>query len=235
MKQFWAAVCAAMTAISGASAQSPSVANPNTILESFEVQALGAVLSELGAVWQASQGADGAPFIAANAGGEVVFFLQPTACRGANHTNCIGLSMVALFTGAADPQTVSAFNYRYAFASAGIDPAGNAYINRYEIADYGLPRGNLAMSILVFVEQIKMLRKELSLTGRTVSLEGEEEELTSAILNSIEAERLAGGDHLRAASVDDHQQALAESAQSVRRFIADDMLPRNKIDNLIQN
>ncbi len=224
-----AAGAALMT--TAATAQTAPVANPTASLDSFEIQSVGAVLNELGAVWQAQQG-NGQSYIAANAGGEINFLLVPAACKGANQTQCVGLSMVAIFDGQANPQTVTAFNYRYAFASAGLDPSGSAYIKRYEISDFGMARGNLATSILVFVEQAKMLQQELSTARRTVALEGYADDLSAGSLNRSGVKTLTGVEAHAENAVDAHQIGLDEAADHIKFFIENKSAPRNKIDNI---
>ena len=115
----------------------PGVANPQVSIAEFSPQTVGPLLTELGLVWQVQTPETGQSYIAASYGGIINFILAPTACRGASGTECVGLNMVAIFEGSANPQTVRAFNYRYAFASAGIDPTGAAYLSRYDLSDYG--------------------------------------------------------------------------------------------------
>lgn len=221
---------AAMTSMSATAQQSP-VSNPTEAISAFDPETVGSVLNELGAVWQAQQG-NGQTYIAANAGGEINFLLVPAACKGANNTQCVGLSMVAIFEGAANPQTVTAFNYRYAFASAGLDPSGTAYIKRYEISDYGMARGNLATSVLVFIEQAKMLQSELSTARRTVALEGQSDDLSSRALNRGGLTEMYGAEIHAANPIDAHQIGLDDAADQIKYFIETKSAPRNKIENL---
>ena len=215
----------------GAAAQQSPVANPTELLSSFDAKSVGSILNELGAVWQAQQ-ANGQTYIAANANGEINFLLVPAACKGANNTQCVGLSMVAIFEGNANPQTVTAFNYRYAFASAGLDPSGSAYIKRYEISDYGMARGNLATSVLVFIEQAKMLQNELATSRRTVAFEGQADDLSSRALNRDGLSDMYGAEIHAANPVDAHQIGLDEAAEQIKFFIENKSAPRNKIENL---
>ncbi|MEM8771930.1 MAG: hypothetical protein AAGD92_09815 [Pseudomonadota bacterium] len=222
---------AAFSLAQGAFAQEAPVSSPASSIPSFDVASVGPVLNELGVVWQAQQ-ANGQTYIAANANGEMNFLLVPAACKGANQTQCVGLSMVAIFEGNTNPQTIRAFNYRYAFASAGIDPSGSAYIKRYEISDYGMARGNLATSVLVFIEQAKMLQNELATARRTVALEGYAEDLSAGSLNRGGVAALTGVKTHTANPVDAHQIGLDETADHVRFFINNKRAPRNKINNI---
>ena len=225
-----AAASAALFA-SGVMAQTPPVAKPMEVISSFDAQSVGAILNELGAVWQAQQ-ANGQTYIAANANGEINFLLVPAACKGANNSACVGLSMVAIFDGDANPQTVTAFNYRYAFASAGLDPSGSAYIKRYEISDYGMARGNLATSILVFIEQARMLQSELSTSRRTVALDGQADDLAARALNRSALNSISGAAAPATNPIDAHQIGLDMTAEQIKFFIDNKSAPRNKIENL---
>lgn len=206
------------------------VQNPSSLITDFSAQSVGPVLNELGVVWQ-KQEANGQSYLAANAGGEITFLLVPAACKGANKSHCVGLSMVAIFDGNANPQTVSAFNYRYAFASAGLDPSGSAYIKRYEISDYGVPRGNLATSILVFVEQARMLHGELATSRQTVAQQGYADDMASGSLNRGGISTLYGVDFQPVSPIDQHQVGLDDTAEQIKFFIANRTTPRNKISN----
>ena len=229
MKKIVALICAGAAVLSGANAQ--GVANPSSTVKNFDVSSVGPVLSELGVAWNAST-SDGKPYIAANAGGSVNFLLSPAACRGPSNTDCVGLNMVALFAGDPNPQTVRAFNYRYAFASAGISPEGHAYISRYEIADYGMPRGNLATSIQVFATQAELFVAELETARRTVSLEGFAEDLAAKEMNRQALADMTGVEVHADNPIDMHQQGLEDGAAAIRQFILDESAPRNKISNI---
>jgi len=230
MKKTIAVVCAGIAALSGAYAQQ-KVANPTSTIGNFDPESVGPVLSELGVAWQAQKNDKGQSYIIANAGGVLNFILAPAACRVNGTSNCTGLNMLSVFDGNPNPQTVRAFNHRYAFARAGIDPSGAAYISRYEISDYGMARGNLATSIQVFVIQAVALGKELDTARRTVSLEGYADDLAAKELNRQGLSDITGVEIHATNPIDRHQQGLEDSAIALRRFILDKSAPRNKIDN----
>ncbi len=231
MKKTIAAICAGITALSGAHAQQ-TVANPAATIKNFDPESVGPVLRELGVAWRAQKNDKGQTYIIANAGGVLNFILAPAACRANGKADCIGLNMLSVFEGNANPQTVRAFNHRYAFARAGIDPSGAAYFSRYEIADYGMPRGNLATSIQVFVNQAVALGRELDTARRTVSLEGYADDLAAKELNRQGLSDMTGVEIHAANAIDRHQQGLEDSAIAVRQFILDKSAPRNKINNI---
>ena len=220
----------------GASVQEePSVSNPTARIAAFSVETVGPVLNELGIAWQAQTTAGGQTYIAATVGGVLNFLLAPTACRDADGGDCVGLNMMAIFEGNPNPQTVRAFNYRYAFASAGIDPSGAAYLSRYELADYGIARGNVATSVMVFVNQVAMFANELDTAQRTVSLEGYADDLASSSLNRQVRETLTGVKLQPVNAVERHRLGLEDSAEAVRLFIRDQAAPRNKIENIAKD
>jgi len=226
------AVAAVSNALTPAFAQSAGVSNPQSTIPNFDIQSVGPILNELGVAWQAQKADDGQTYLAAHVAGQVNFLLAPTACRGANQTDCAGLNMVAIFDGNANPQTVQAFNYRYAFASAGLDPSGSAYLSRYEIADYGMPRGNLATSIQVFANQVVMFGAELATARRTVSLDGYADDLSAGHLNSTGLILMIGVEAHTLTALDQHQQGFERAAAQVKKLIADERAPRNKINNI---
>ncbi len=239
MKVFVSAVCAASVFVSGAEAQNSQlsnsaspVTNPTTTMSEFSAQSLGPVLNELGVTWEAHSTENGQPYIDANFAGAVNFRLIPSACRKAGFVECTGLSMLSGFSGEANAQTVNAFNFRYAFASAGLDPSGSAYLSRYEISDYGVARGNVATSILVFVQQTAFLADELSSAKQTISLEGYADDLSASSLNRMGRETMTGVKVIAANPIELHQQGIEEAAEHVRHFINDKSAPKNKISNI---
>lgn len=242
MKKVVGVALAGALCVSGALAQNDQlsntnapVSNPTSMISEFSVQTVGSVLSELGVTWQAYQADNGQPFIDANFAGVINFRLIPAACTETGFQKCVGLSMIAGFTGQANSQTVNAFNYRYAFASAGLDPSGEAYVSRYEISDYGIPRGNLATSLLVFVQQAALLSDELASARQTVSLEGYADDLAAARLNRMVREDITGVETVAANPVELHQQGIEDLAEHVRQFVSDKSAPKNKIANIAKN
>lgn len=232
MKKLIAAI-AALAAASGAGhAQQELVSNPRGLVSNFAISDVGAILTEMGAVWQQRQTPEGQPYIIANVGGELVLNIIPTACLGQNYTNCVGMNAIALFSGAGlNYQTVSAFNQKYAFTTAGISQDGSsAYLSRYDIADYGIPRGNIAASLLNFVALADKFRGELATAGRTVSLEGYADDMSSRLLNSRSLAMIAGEQAIEGATR--HDIAFEKTSELVDTLLSDRDTPRNKIKNI---
>lgn len=248
MKHVFGAVCAiAVIAViaSGAAAQNSladvntqeaPVSNPANAISNFDIQLVGPVLNELGVAWQSMQDGNGNPVIKANAAGQLIFYMQPTACRAANNTDCVGLATFAYFEGAVNAQTVRAFNDRYAFVSTGLmSSEGGAYISRYDIADYGIPRGNVASSVLNFLALADRFRSELQTASQTIAYEGYAADLSSALLNRESRKALTGEATLPKNVVERHQQGFEDSIEQILLMSADKSLPRNKIDNIAKD
>lgn len=213
------------------------ISNPRGMVANFDAVNLGPVLTELGIVWQERQLADGRPFIAASIGAALGFNILPAACLGADgKSNCVGGNFVTLFTGGSpNPQSVSAFNQKYVFTSAGMYSDGSsAFLSRYEIADYGIPRGNVASSIYTFFQLAQRFRDEIA--AKTVSADGYADDMSAASLNVISGES-AGFDvsvETAGTMAGVHQASLEATPELVRRLIASDNAPRNKISNVTE-
>lgn len=236
-----ASVAAAALAFSigAASAQTEElVSNPTGMLPNFDVVNLGPVLTDLGVVWQERQLADGRSFIAASIGSALSFNIVPAACLGADgKSNCVGMNTITLFTGGApNPQSVSAFNQKYVFTSAGMYSDGSsAFLSRYDIADYGIPRGNVASSIYTFFQLSQRFREEIA--NKTVSADGYADDMSAAALNMEGGKSM--GVNVAVATTDGaaaslHQASLEATPELVRRLIASDNAPRNKISNITE-
>lgn len=232
MKKRAAAAAIAALSIGAASAQEDYVSNPRGTIPNFDIANVGPILTELGAVWQQRQGAGGQPYIALSAGGDLSMMMIPTACKGETFTGCVGMNTVAAFSGHSfNHQTISAFNQRYWFSTAGMSEDGTgAYISRYEIADYGIARGNVASSLLNLYELARVFKNELATSANTVSLEGFAEDLAARHLNATGLTALAGP--AATSSATRHQTAMEESADLIRTLMSDKGAPSNKIENI---
>ncbi|MBY0422302.1 MAG: YbjN domain-containing protein, partial [Parvularculaceae bacterium] len=229
MKKFLAAAVAAIAAVGVANAQD-EISNPRGMVANFDASNLGPVLSELGLVWQQRTTQEGQPYIAASVGGELMINLIPTACSD-KFTNCVGLQTIALFPGRdINYQSVLAFGQKYAFTSVMISQdATKAAISRYDIADYGIPRGNVASSLMNFVYLASMFKSELASGAKTVSLKGYAEDFSATSLNSRGLVAISGA---HAEQTPRHQKALMESYEIVNVLFQEGEAPRNKIENV---
>lgn len=232
-----AAAAAALGASLAHAQMADPVVNPHGMIPNFDATNLGPVLNDLGIVWQERRTADGRPFIAASIGGALSFNIVQTACDPASGLNCVGMQVFASYQGVkANAQTVAAFNSKYAFSSAGMLPESNAaYISRYEIADYGIPRGNIASSLYSFFEIARRFEGEMRTGASTVSANGYADDLSASMLN-----RQSGADSgvVAAAAPTSfaalHQAALEETPRLVRAMMDAENAPKNKISNVTQ-
>jgi len=206
------------------------LSNPTNIVQSFSVQTVGPVLNELGMPWEVRQLNNGMQYIVA-AAGEANFVIQFNACQSA--TSCAGLLTVTFFSGGnPNAQTVQAFNARTPFVTAGVDQDGDAYISRYDIADFGIPRGNIASSIVNFLASAQMFSEQLAQAHQTVSLEGYASDLSASHLNGKAFEGLTGTKISPSDPSLRHQASIEESAELIQMLLKDDTVPRNKITNV---
>jgi hypothetical protein len=180
MKKLLSAVAiTAMMSVAPAMAQSNSlgsstqsnniISNPGKLIYNYDAENIIPVLQELGFQWEGRTGPNNQRVVLATANNGLKFVMLPTACTQGASAGCVGVNMMAVFDGYPDQRTVNSFNYRYSFASAGLSTEGAAFLSRYEIADYGVPRGNLAVSIVNYVALAEMFQRTLGNASKTVS------------------------------------------------------------------
>lgn len=230
MKLAFSAAVAALAIGSGAAAQT-TISNPAGTVRNFDITALGPVLTELGVVWEQRAGPSGEPFIVADVAGLKLNIL-PAACLGPNNTQCVGGHAFALFESApVNQQSINAFNLRYAFVSSG--PIANGYyLSRYDIADFGIARGNVQSSLATFRSIAAAASQELSAGGQTVSTAGYADDLSAAILNEASALAIGLEPGAPAHVFADHAREVARAPELVKALAASGSAAFNKIENL---
>ncbi|MBI1393251.1 MAG: hypothetical protein GC152_10975 [Alphaproteobacteria bacterium] len=221
-----------------AAAQDAEISKPRGIVANFDATHLGPVLDELGIAWQERRTDDGGRYIRASVGTAFAFNIVPSACGDSVAlTDCVGVSFIALYGGPQmNYQTVSAFNQRYAFTTAGVLPGGrDAFISRYEIADYGIARGNVASSIANFAYLADRFKNEISSGVTTVAQEGFVSDMSENALNRKVAVAMGGEDEAlaHAAPAVRHRAAFEAVAEAVRMLNATEQAPKNKIQNAV--
>ena len=235
-------VLAAATAISGAALAQANpapggstdiISSPRGTVANFDVQTIGPILSELGLVYQANQTSDGTSYLTANIAGELNVSFIPTACLSGGRSNCIGLVTIEQFEGTNfNPQTISAFNQKYSFASTGLVENGQyAFISRYDISDYGVARGNIASSVTNFYVLARKFRDEIQTSTKTVSLDGYADDLSSSILNKHSLTSL-GVETTPETNLDHHLASFEAAPEIVKILVKDPSTPKNKIVNI---
>lgn len=190
------------------------VTEPSEVLGSLHAAALIPVLDELNVSYKGASLPSGEKIILAVSEGGLRFQLTPSACD-ARGESCKGLHMLALFQSKAPSRTVAAFNYRYAFVSTGIDDSGVAYISRYEIADYGMPKGNLAVAIGNYLHMASMFDRHLFEATNTVSNEATDTDFAANGLNM----RSVLADHRLARQVGLSPNAHNVSLEAISGFV----------------
>ncbi len=226
--------------VTGALAQSNSlggqktpVSNPSQLLSSLHAEAIIPVLAEMGLQYQGATLPNGQKVILAKAPNGIKFQLTPMACDK-SAKRCRGLNMVAMFQTNAPTRTVSSFNYRYAFISAGLDDTGVAYITRYDIADYGMPKGNLAVSLSNYLHMASVFDRHLYEATNTVNKEASGQDFAANGLNMrgiLADTSLAQQVGLSEAS---HQVSFESITDVVDTFVKADGLAPGRIINQVK-
>lgn len=169
--RFFVAAAAAVVLAIPASAAAEARFNPkdpeNTqILPAFSYAAVEPVLAGIGARYQRSTVAPGGPALLVTfANGRKAVILMGM-CAGAG-TSCKALSIQAFWSKivTVPPENVvtaiETFNRRYSFAKTFIAEDGRPTLQRYLTADYGFVRGNLAVNLLVFSDQVDRFAAEV--------------------------------------------------------------------------
>ncbi len=227
MKLMMGAAAAALAL--GASAMAQGISNPAGVVRNLDIANLGPVLTDLGVQWEQRSGPEGQPFIVASVNG---YFLNivPAACQGANNTQCLGAQTFALNEApSVSQQSINAFNIRYAFLSAGPLPNGY-YLSRYDIADYGIARGNVQSSVASFLSIAANAGAELAGGGQTISTIGFAEDLSASHLN--EASGRAIGLEVGVSNSDPHLGEIRATPEFVKALVATGNAAFNKIENV---
>ena len=241
IKTFKASVAALAVlglALGGAQAQSNSlkkkdvpVSNPGELLPSLHAEAVVSVLDEMGIEYQGATLPNGQKVLLAKAKNGIKFQLTPTACDKGG-LRCRGISMVALFKSNAPDRAISAFDQHYVFVSAGMQDEGVAYLTRYDLADFGIPKGNLAVSLMNYVHMATIFDRHLYEATNTVALpsasdlSGESLNMKAILASSDLANSLGY-------SEESHQVSFELLPDVVNTFVkADDLAPGRLVNSV---
>jgi hypothetical protein len=165
----------AIAALLALAAANPSFAAPgrwnpkapenNQVLPAFNYAGVEGVLNAVGARYQRT-GTAAKPNLAVTFANGRKATISLGACN-ADGSACKSLSMQANWTKIANspPGTVAdavqRFNQRYSFGKAYLMEDGRPGMQRYLTADYGIIRGNLAVNLLVFSNQVDRFAREV--------------------------------------------------------------------------
>ncbi|NWH09446.1 MAG: YbjN domain-containing protein [Alphaproteobacteria bacterium] len=142
--------------------QTSSATVPATFTK-FDAAEISALLIEMGMKdVRISKNANGQDEVLAASEDGLKFNAIPAACQA--NTGCLGLDLYAWWTaddGKLTPEQANNFNKNYRFAKAYVNEAGEIYLSRYVIADYGIPRDNLKVEIYAFLGSVDGLYKSI--------------------------------------------------------------------------
>ncbi|MGE0409175.1 MAG: YbjN domain-containing protein [Amphiplicatus sp.] len=165
----------------GGAAQA-QLSNPRQIVSGFSTSDLAAIAGELGYQSQLQTFSDGSAvlLISTPAG---AFFAEPAVCENGV---CIGLNLYATFGSASNtPLTaVNYFNTYRAFTKA-FTTDGTVFLSRYAIADFGIPRGNIASNLSNFVARAVEFAQFLAGGSNGVSAKISQEESEAGVKASL--------------------------------------------------
>ena len=145
-------------ASSAASAQQPSNPDDLTEVSAFTPASVREIISAFVTAVTTSvrQSPDGRTFVEASFG-QLKINMSFTACPQAQPTQCQGLYLLAFWPKPAErnlgnlTQAAGDFNRNYEFSKAGVSVAGEPFVARYLISDFGVKRGTLRREITNFV------------------------------------------------------------------------------------
>ena len=144
-------------------ASSPARFNPaapenRQVLPTFSYATLEAVLAQVGARFERRGTAERPVLIATFANNRRAAILFGSCERAGAACKAISIQAVWNRPPGLAPERLAAaiqsFNQRYAFARAFITTDGRPALQRYLTADYGIIRGNVAVNLLVFANQV---------------------------------------------------------------------------------
>lgn len=152
------ALAATLLPAAQAGALTSDVANPRVILANVDIATILPVVKETGGVAEVKKDEQGS-FITANYDGIYMSF-YPSSCE-AGEKGCKGLEIgVSInrsefkISDAELTKRINAFHDQYVISRVLFSKTGNIAITRYMIADYGIPRGNLAIEIVGMADTV---------------------------------------------------------------------------------
>ena len=197
----------------------------------FDVQNVIPILQEMGLSIEGRTDDSGNKLLLAQASSGLRFALIPVACQNGANSGCVGMNMLALFP-QAPQRDVNSFNYRYAFVSAGVHPTNStSYVSRYMIADYGIPKGNIASNIYNFIALAEQFSKVVNDARQTVSLESDPDDLAAYSLNLAAAQADPMANMMLGETISIHQVGMEKTADQVAMLARADKADPGKIIN----
>lgn len=159
-------------AFSTGAVAAPAQDEDRRIVAFFTYDEVESVLTSLGLPHLRVKDQDGNPYISVTEPeSKINFAIALTVCQGAG---CYGMLIDTAYNRGAEipAQVINEFDFGQPFIAAAMLNASTAYISRYEIADFGIPRGNIASNIINFIEIAKMLPGFIEANGTMASATG---------------------------------------------------------------
>ncbi|MEE4208957.1 MAG: YbjN domain-containing protein [Parvularcula sp.] len=223
-------ICVGVAMAGPALGTSSKIRNPSAPLTSLHAEALIPIITQMELSYEGVTLPGGQKVLLVQAPDGAKFQVTPTACD--QQGRCRGLHISSMFKTDADRRTVSAFNDRYAFVSAGMTEDKVAYLTRYEIADFGMPRGNLAVSLEVFIETAALFAEHLGSAERGLKGAPHASDLAATGLNMQTLMHSVRQDEMQnAVAPHGHALSFEETYDIVATFLRAETLYPGKIVN----
>ena len=143
----------------------PAAPENRQVLPTFNYATVETVLTQIGARFERRGTADRPALTVTFANGRRAAILFGSCERVGAACKAISIQAVWNRPAALTPERLGAavqgFNQRYAFARAFLTAEGRPALQRYLTADYGIIRGNVAVNLLVFANQIDRFAAEV--------------------------------------------------------------------------
>lgn len=226
----WALSAQDGTGEPGTPSYTQTVRNPTVSIPNFDVASVSPIITEMGYNWTTKTTQSGKQFLVVDIR-NIKIILLPSACREGGNSACVGLQSVAYFNGQRlSPGLVWRFNNDNPFAYIGLEGDEGFYIRRYDIADFGTPRGNVEASIQNFRVFIDNVSRAFGSSGAGANLEVDDPQSPTALVQQRlnEAEFLSGNRRL----ADPNHAYLEYVDDTLFDLIADPALPRNIVQEI---
>ena len=152
--------------------QNAAVAAPvdaHQIVASFTLENLATAAAGVGYKFEALADSNGTKALGVTAPDGLKFIAQPSACQKPGQQSCAGLTIFALWSGATPSDLLDRFNLHHTFTSV-FNATSNTILQRYEIADFGIPIGNVASNFANFDKMAQLLVTFVKSGGASASL-----------------------------------------------------------------
>jgi hypothetical protein len=139
-----------------------------TIIENFDGDDVGKVLTQIDAIWSRKTDDDGSPYYEIHFSNAYVGYAELAACGDeAAYKQCMGLSVYASFEKVEDVpiatlvERTNRFNANHSVSKGTIDEEGSGTVSLYVMTDYGITRSNLYIQLKVFEGMIEKFDEAL--------------------------------------------------------------------------